>query len=506
MRTHLVVLWGVVLWVSTALGSTPGSKRLEIHTIDASVTDATTIFGAHKFMRSSDGTLTGSFIKHIGNNDELLLVTSKDGGKTWVDFSSGLTAKGGVRHQASDVGANGVYVAFVDGRGEGHVAHFPDPVGNPGKVKESGALTSEGGDARFSFISTSKGPDSTNSVGYGWLDMVGGKIYVGVSKDGTTFPPARLVETDSNATSGPAIAVHNNYVLVMYLTTSPEIAPDDPENLADTKGRDYQAWIESKDGGATWSKPAPLFGKKLADFPTVNASSKNGDGRMISGKVAAAGGTEALGNHSQTLAWAVSTGFDPAIAGGVRLFIMSALSPVTPKESPFPPGFWDDRKNNVGILSFKDIGNLTAPWTHVVASRDLVQERAGVVTEAWQHQYSALPGTSVRAVSYVDKTREQKTSHDSLVVSVSIDTGKHFDRFARFEQRDLGIETPASVVFVASPCLYKDPKGDVFIDVAFVEADAAGKVGDKRLKVTKLPIGLNVKDVPGSKAPAAQWP
>ncbi len=251
----------------------------------------------------------------------------------------------------------------------------------------------------------------------------------------------------------------------MYLTTSDKIVPHERDTLGAKKGMSYQAWVESKDGGKTWSKPAPLFGTRLRDFPVIEASVTDATSAVKAEKLLAAGGTKGPGNHNQNLGWALPVGAsDPSISGGVRLFIISGQTLLKPKGSGFPGDVGNEPNYNVGIVSFKDIGNLDAPWTHVVATDNQVLKLPDSTIQAWQHQYGALPGTSVRAVTYTERTKTGTGANESLVISISTDTGKHFNHFARFDAARLGIgKLDSSLVFVASPCLYRDAKGDILL-------------------------------------------
>jgi hypothetical protein len=116
-------------------------------------------------------------------------------------------------------------------------------------------------------------------------------------------------------------------------------------------------------------------------------------------------------------------------------------------------------------------------------------------------QYSALPGSSIRAVAYLQEGAKATSQGDRIAVSVSVNTGKSFDRTVKFDSSNLGVGPTDSLRFTTSTCLLMKESGDVYLDAAYVDPKT------NAVKVAQLPLGVNVKDLPPSLFnKGARWP
>lgn len=490
-NTFLVPVLASIL-AGCASHGTPSPRPLSTGAVMGSI-----VGGGRNIMRSPEGTLITAFAEARPRSTQLYFAGSRDDGQTWYRVASphlGRHSPGtdDGNDPAIDSNVDGAYLAFVDA-GVGRVVYSAQPFANPARFQHSAPLTPAGVAVRHSFVAASRmgwgdrPADSPASVAYGWVDVQNGDIYVGLSRDGRTFPVARRVQSDLGATTGPAVAVHGDYILLMYLSRSARFAP---EGLESGPEREYQVWMESRDGGQTWSDPTPLFGRTLADFPRIPTVEVDAAGRRVTREAVVGGGSPGSREHSQALAWG------PTPSEKV-IFVMSSLRPLRPDGRTVT-----DAAGAVGVVSFKPLAPGGA-WTHVVANRALTLDSAAPAQPAGPgdarfapagaraelHQYSALPETPFRAVTYVESDRGGGTR---LVVVLSPDAGKNFNQyivFGRDELARLGVpELKGRVVIDVSQCLYEDRAGNVYQDVLLLD-----EAGGNALYQLKLPLGVNAR-------------
>lgn len=467
--------------------------------------------GGRNIMRTADGGIVAAYASGKG---ELIFSRTLDNGNSWDNILLREVA-GSVNQTAVDSNFQGSYIAFTekkDGKTIGRIAFSNAPFGETPNFTLSQSVTPANVEPQDTFIQASRAgwgnlaADNQETVVYGWQDAKTKGLYIGVSPDGKTFPEAQLVLSDAHAASGPSVAIRGNYVIATYQTTNPDIAPMDMTAEL-RKNRAYPAWIESTDGGKTWSEPKPLFGRTTEAFPTIDV--ETADGTSVNHRLA--GGT-ALPN-SPILNWATSRDngasginwgdtdktapadglkrsqasleeFDPRLGG--TTFVQSSMMSV------------DSNGNQLGeisIVSFRAI-EPDAKWTHVIANNPLTADThkvdaktSSVNSTGGQFQYSALIDTPVRATTY--KELDSASGKSRFVAAVSTDTGKTFDRHISLSSDQLaahGITNfDENTVFAASQCLYEDRNGDVYIDVFFTQGS--------EMKFASIPIGVSAADL-----------
>lgn len=515
----LLALGGPALSVELASGVSPQS-------IEAA---------GRNIMRTADGGIVATF-SATGNGDlDLIFGRSLDSGATW-DRVAVDAVRGRVLETAIDSNFQGSYISFtedVDGRVVGRIAFSPAPFGADPEFVVSAAVTPHGVEPRDTFIQASRAgwgnlaADDRETVVYGYQDGVSKGLYIGVSPDGRSFPAATLVVEDAYATSGPAVAIRGNYVIATYQTTNPAMAPADvPARMR--SGRTYPAWVESLDGGRTWSEPRPLFGLTSDAFPTASVETE--DGTFAHHRLA---GGSRLPN-SPILNWASTRSLERGIfdadktvptdqlqldrpqlqrppiqlpprdrlpidrlpgsiplPGGDRSQLDPSLGGTTFVQTSMRSIDGDGAEGEVSIVSFRPI-EPGAEWTHVLANNPLTADWARVNgssshlhAQGSQFQYSALIDTSVRATTYQEV--DPATGRTRLVAAVSTDTGKSFDHHVSFDADMLaahGIDRfGEGSVFAVSQCLFEDRNGDVHVDVLFTD--------DGEVRFASLPIGVN---------------
>jgi len=268
------------------------------------------------------------------------------------------------------------------------------------------------------------------------------------------------------------------------------------------------------DGGQTWSAPKPLFGLKSSDYPVVKVQAQSGQYDNLR----LAGGTTQP--NSPILNWG---GINTAIGGGSRDSSKSSadedksasaadilqmehkgVADVGPDDgSTFVQTSMmgmdsAGRKGEVSIVSFRQI-KPNAPWTHVIANNKLSDSNRDVETSkldaSTSHfQYSALIDTPVRATTY----KESGNGNPRLVVAVSTDTGKVFNRHVSFSPdalSKLGVKGfDGTAVFSASQCLFEDRNGDVYVDLLVSQGDET--------RYARLPIGVNARNLRAAEKPS----
>lgn len=459
-------------------------------------------------------TATGGIVAAFSTTDSgLTFARSLDNGTSWSNVAvEGVD--GSVVQVAVDSNFQGSYIAFTEsanGRLTGRIAFSSAPFAQDPQLAVSAPVTPADVIPRDTFIQASRAgwgdraEDDRETVVYGWQDSVSKGLYIGVSPDGRTFPMARLVVKDAFAASGPSVAIRGKYVVATYQTTSPAMAPTDvPVEMR--RQRTYPAWIESLDGGQTWSEPRPLFGLTSAAFPRVRV--ETADGGFAEYRLA--GGSDLP--NSPILNWATSRvlaaasfcpdktlpaadspdagpssarqevpkpEFDPSLGG--TTFVQSSMRSID----------GDGTQGEVSIVSFRPI-EPGAQWTHVIANNRLTAKMGRVDSRTShlnargsQFQYSALIDTAVRATTYQDV--DPATGRARLVAAVSTDTGKTFQRHISFSREELaryGITGfGEGSVFAVSQCLFEDRDGEVYVDVFFLK-DGEGHFAS-------LPIGVN---------------
>jgi hypothetical protein len=480
LRSHLV---GVLL---SAFFTLPASAQPDV----MQSTKESMVGGGRTVMRMADGALVATFARAAERGRELAFASSRDNGQSWQTSTVYAADRSGVLHSAIDSNFQGSYIAFVSASGKqnvARVAYTAAPLSAQRKFSVSQSLMPDGSIPVDGFIQASrvgwgeKADKDAETVAYGWQDAKSKDLYVGISPDGKTFPKARKVVADRHATSGPSVGIRGKYVMVTYLTTDPAIAPSDLK----ASGRSYQAWIESRDGGTSWSKPQPLFGATSANYPNIDVTTVSPGQQTNIEKERLSGGTN--GRLAGMLVWQTTTaGTDSGI-----VFILSELS-----TSPVSQQY-------IGVVSFRPL-TPGAAWTHSIASHAFARGDAKAI-EAYtkpggiqfalpdavtrQFQYSALVDTPVRSASYLEVS---KTAGVRLTVATSKDTGKTFDQLRSFSAtelqklglRDFGPDT----VFKMSQCLFEDRDGQVYVDVL-----AHGLKGE--LQYARLPVGANAQAI-----------
>lgn len=463
--------------------------------------------GGRNIMRTAEGALVSSFTGSSQGKTQLYFSSSNDGGKTWYTVKPiDVGRSSDVLYPSIDSNFVGAYLGYVDesdGRRTGRVLYSPNPLAKDKQFVASEALTPALAGIEGSFIAASRTgwgnkPNRVpNTVAYGWSDRAKGDLYVGVSPDGLSFPKAAVAYSSPHVKSAPAVTVHGDYVFLTFLTDDPALSPSDLNGSV--KGKLYPAWIESRDRGRSWSKPVPMFGRSVKDFPKLSAAQARADGLTVKGAVYAAGGSG--GWLTQNLVWMTTTG------GEEIIFSMNSMSPVAATEA-LESASIEDPQNLIGVVSFRKM-KPGSEWTHVPANLDLFSSPEGrnkldrrlspfgirladAGGRGGQHQYSALVDTPIRATTYVERGSDDPAGDISIVVVSSVDTGKSFDHFVKFDEpalRSLGLPDLGDEVRIdVSQCLFEDRDGQVYVDVLVHDV---GRSND--IRYLKLPLGVNAQ-------------
>jgi hypothetical protein len=276
MIKHLRV--AVILSFLAVLTTNSHASSMKI--IAADVSRQSIDGGGRNIMRTAEGGIVAAFATA---DSGLILARSLDSGTSWNNVPL-QGVNGAVLQVAIDSNFQGSYIAFTEnmnGRIVGRIAFSPAPFAATPQLTVSASVTPKGVIPQDTFIQASRAgwgdraADDRETVVYGWQDAGSKGLYIGVSPDGRTFPVARLVVDDRFATSGPAVAIRGKYVIATYHTANAAMAPADvPVQMR--RGRTYPAWVESLDGGRTWSQPRPLFGLTSAAFPRVSVETTEG--------------------------------------------------------------------------------------------------------------------------------------------------------------------------------------------------------------------------------------
>ncbi|MFD9901261.1 hypothetical protein [Mesorhizobium sp. NPDC059025] len=495
---------------SVAFGASPLS-HLSRESIDGA---------GRNIMRTADGGLVSTYSVADGQRLDLVFSASLDNGESWNEtVVKGVDGK--VHQAAIDSNFQGSYVAFTeerDGVKVGRIAFASAPFAEKPEITVSDAVTPAGVEAQDTFIQASRkgwgnlSDQARETVVYGWQDKNSKSLYIGVSTDGRTFPAAKKVVEDTYATSGPAVAIRGNFVIATYQTTNPAFAPADVASDAASQ-RSYPAWIESMDGGQTWSAPKPLFGLKSADYPVVKVEAQPGqyDNLRLAGGTTQPnspilnwGGIGDPGPFVSRDAGNSSVAEDKSGSADLSQMEHAGVADVGPNDgitfvqTSMMSMDSAGRKGEVSIVSFRQI-KPNAPWTHVIANnklsnsnQDAETSRLGVATSHFQ--YSALIDTPVRATTY----KESGNGDPRLVVAVSTDTGKVFNRHVSFSPdalSKLGVDGfDKTAVFSASQCLFEDRNGDVYVDLLVSQ--------DENTRYARLPIGVNARQLRAAEKPS----
>lgn len=506
-------------------------------------------------MRTAEGGIVAAFLRKDGGQSHLVFSRSVDNGKTWNDVVVDKVT-GTVQQVAVDSNFQGSYVAFTEqshGKSVGRIAYFAAPFASDAACLVSQGVTPVGVVPYDTFIQASRAgwgslaAKNRETVVYGWQDANSKGLYIGVSPDGRTFPMARLVVSDSYAKSGPAVAIRGNFVIATYLTANPAMAPTDVP-LDIRKGRSYPAWIESNDGGATWSQPLPLFGFTSAAFPTIKVKL----GAEKYQVVRLAGGTSLP--NSPILNWSSARTDDRDFLSNADKTIseiqLSNAPSLTLQELDLRLGGTtfvqssmmdidiEGKHGEVSIVSFRPI-EPNAKWTHVIANNMLTTEPNALTTTVEtdrrnaatvlrlplrgqsqvlraesvsanlgdvssvpagsdstaavskfkaitsEFQYSALIDTPVRATIY--KEFDVDTGLGRLVAAVSTDTGKNFTShlsFGKKELASLGIDDFNKTTIFAASQCLFEDRNGE-VYVDIIVAD------DNAIRYARIPIGVN---------------
>lgn len=453
-----------------------------INSVEPDGVSAQSILGAGRnIMRRPNGPIVGAFAVPNGDGTVLNYSASIDDGLTWNSLELteiGLENPESGVFPSIDSNKQGAYVAFTEGT-MGRIAYIPNALGIGATFQSSGPLTPGSSNVRSSFIAASRSAGHVD-VGYGWVDDDTGTIYVGHSDDGETFPVANAIHTDPDILGGVSVATEGDYMLMTYHSRSPEYAPEGLEG----DGGAYPVWMQTVDGGETWTEPEPILGRSLNSFPKAEAAAISENGDVQRETVFAAGGASDFSLSTNALAWA-------RVAFGEEIiFVTSSMKPVS---LGTPTADWGAGGNHIGVVSFKDFQDPGSEWRHVIANRPLLGRDNAPISSAHLHQYSALPNTPVRSVTYVEQANEGTSEFEErIVIAISTDSGKKYDQFLDFKASDLGLEGLGTrdLSFSVSQCLFADENGDIFVDVVLLGSDASAG-----LQHAKLPTGINVSGI-----------
>lgn len=453
------------------------SDTATIRRLGAPGYEAQALLGDNReLMRHSNGALHAVVTQNGTKGGALSLYGAAEfGGELRALAEAFVSVDGGsCSEPATDSNQNGAYVAFVQGKPgalAGYVAHFADPFGDPSDVRVSGPLTPEG-DVRNSFLQASR---AFNSVVYGWRDGRTGTVYAGVSQDGIEFPPAEALSGDIAAIHGPAIGIHGDYVVCIYQSEDDRFAP------VDAPTGSYYVWTESGDGGRTWSDPLPLFPSARDLPPAVGLASVAGDD-LRRYEVPVLGDASPAEVAAQLLVWA-----NLEDASDSRVFAMTTLT------APPHRVAGADWPKSVGLIAFKSFG-VGGEWDYSITNRSLYR-RSGIADSyngrVGRHfKYSALPGTRVRVVSYVDHAPDGSGLEDLVAILVSTNKGDSFDYETTFTASELGFDPHAELVISNSACAYADADGMIWQDLLIGDAS-----DPQAVRHATLPIGMRVDGV-----------
>ncbi|MBO6517021.1 MAG: hypothetical protein JJ975_10775 [Bacteroidia bacterium] len=413
-------------------------------------------------------------------NNQIYWTGSDDFGENWKVRSPHLGSHndGADLYSAIDANASGSYISYIEQQGQqgaGYVIHLPDPFKNPEVFNVYGPLTPPERACKHSFVSASK---AAPNVVYGWTDVERGEIYVGFSENGTEFNEAQLISQDEYALSGPAVSIEENYAALVYQSANPKFYPSEFDGEHD---KVFPVWMESVDGGKTWSEPAMLLGHSIKDFPKISATLVDQRSKTTKTNLIAGNGSNIGAKQTSALVWAAADINNPLV------FFMNSQT-VLDENNKLKP--LDNTRNCAGIVSFKP-SQLGGDWTHVISNKSMFANlNSGEKKISHSHKYSALPKTKIRAVSYIETNASDQATNDQLVVMISDNGGKSFEIPFTFSAESLGLESGTSLIYDSSPCLRSDKDGNVWMDISYHTT-----INDKEgLYHAGLPIAMNVKE------------
>lgn len=456
------------------------AASVAIRRVASSATHCETLYGDNRpLMRHTNGAIHAAMIERSDEGDRMSLFGAERFGEEMKRLAGPISSPDsrGDALPATDSNQNGAYIAYVqrDGRGRaGFLTHVPDPFGDPAEFRVHGPLTPAEGHAANSFLQASR---AFNSVVYGWREEKSGELYLAVSADGVEFPEAKRVSADKHITRGPATGIHGDYVIFVYETTNPDFAPADSNGGTGA----YYVWSESGDGGKTWSEPRPLF-PDAVDLPRVSGYSLAKGDDLRRSEIAVHAIAPSWDPSLQLLAWA-----NVEDAQDSRVFVLTTAVPaLTAKD-----GDWSGVENSVGLLAFKPIA-VGGDWSYAITNRSLFHRSELSKPYAGRtgrlYKYSALPGTPIRVITYVDKAPRDSELEDQLAVLVSTNKGDSFDHESVFGAAELKLDSDADLVISNSACCFADAKGDVWADLLVSDAKRPQEI----LHAT-LPIGINAQ-------------
>lgn len=441
------------------------SSTLQINEIDEFVENLRSIAGGGRNIeRTPDGKLQAAYTEGTTGSYGAYWAGSDDDGMSWV-YGNELGTGG--RYATLDMNQNGTYVAFHEDIvfNVGYVYRNPDPFSNPDNFTSSGPLTPLMEEFYVSVLDASA---QGSRVLYGWYDFTNLVARAGLSADGVNFQVTSILYQDPGFEAGPTVIVEGSYVLAVLLTADMAVAPTDTSILNHTTntGGFWHGFMESTDGGETWSAIAPMFGLNIGDFPRVPAENED---LNIVGEAAAAGGTN----------WINLT--KPVLYNN-QVFVVTVNESVTLNDGVFPTGFWDGL--SVPLASVKTAGH-SGVWSHETVGRTLRYSGGEYVSgDGWYGEISTLSGGNNLAVTYVDRSIDVP----QVVVVASNDGGSTWNFSKSFDgQADFGfLENDFDIFISASSSIYLDPGGEAWIDLAFL-GDVGGVI-NSTLYHTMLPI------------------
>lgn len=424
-------------------------------------------------MRHSDGSLHAALIEQIDGTPRMSLFGARRAGEQMRRLGGPL----GSRHSqgedspATDSNQNGVYVAYTEavaGSRRGYLVHIPDPFGDPNTFSTYGPLTPLNRNASNSFLQASRG---YNSVIYGWRDDQTGDIYVGVSKDGRNFPVAKPLVNDRHTSNGPAVGIFGDLAIAVYETSNPAFAPENFHSVP-MQGQ-FFAYIESGDGGDTWSAPDRLIAN-VVDLPPAVVYALQDTVEPTRREVKLSGCSAKLGSL-QALVWESPMSVDK------RIFALTSFTAARQGEAY--------KLGSVGVLTWKP-AKTGGAWQHVLTNRDifLSPQTDQPVRTGSQYKYCALPGTAVRVIAYVNRSNDRNRTPDMIVLLVSTNMGDSFDYESEFSAVSLDFRSSAELVITNSACTHVDEHGDLWQDLLVGDSN-----DPERLLHALLPVGINVQ-------------
>lgn len=460
-----------------------GEMAIVQHLANGSV-DARALKGdGREIMRHGSGAIHAALVDTSADYPRLTLQGIRSQGGEWEQLVDDIGPEGslGDTSPATDSNHNGVYIAYVaetESGKSGYVVHVPDPFGDPAKFALHGPLTPDGAVVDDSFFQASR---VYNSVVYSWVDRAKGEVFVGVSRDGLSFPEAQPVFNGAVRVTYAATGVRGDYIILAFRTQDERFAPGGRPQEPGS----YFGWCDSGDGGKTWTEPRPLFDDPTKLPPAVGyALAKEQD--LLRTQVPLSGVTSELGSL-QVLVWAPAATLRP----DTRVFAMASAVPASANGGEREDAGWYESDNHVGLLAFKPIA-VGGDWTYVLTNRSLYRRASRrspyAGRKASLFKYGALPDTAVRSIAYVEHAPEGTDLEDQVVILVSTNMGDSFDDEAVFSASQLSLDSGARIVLSNSACCFADKEGNIWQDLL-----VGDEADPKSLRHAMLPIGFNIQ-------------